>query len=136
MINMKSDRDSITKLLILQVTTLICMILLLILYWRWFERGFETWLTGLFLFYIFLPDFLRYFYEIPYEEHKHNVLLLLAVMWTYSLYNIIRVVEYAYDRDFSFYIYVLSLAPVVTLLAYLINRKELRSFYKSVTHIH
>ena len=64
------------------------MIVLVLIYERWFGFGLEFLLTGMFVVHVFLPDFYRWFHKIPYEEVRPTIIVFLAFMWSYSFFNI------------------------------------------------
>lgn len=134
--NMNPKKRRIRKLRILQLFTSISMIVLVLIYERWFGPGFEFLLTGIFAFFVFLPDFYRWFHKIPYEEVRPTIIVFLAFMWSYSFFNILRIVEDMYEKDLGISLYVASLIPILVLVYYVARFEEWREFFKSLIRKH
>ena len=129
---MKIKKIALTKLIVFQFLTLISLILLIPIYYRWVENGYELIFTMVFAIMVFFPNFIGHLYRLPYQEVKHNTVAYLVVMWMYSLFNIGRIIEIAYEKDLGIFVYVMGLIPVIILILYLTYSKEWKNFYKSL----
>ena len=131
-----NPKKSLRKLRIFQLFTLISMIVLVFIYERWFGFGLEFLFTGYFAFFVFFPDFYRWFHKLPYEEVRPSIIVILTIMWSYSLFNISRIAEDMYETDLGIFPYVAGLIPILILIYYVARFEEWREFFKSLYRRH
>jgi len=118
---------------VFQFLTVVFMILLLPIYSHWFGIGFEVFLTIFFIIYAFYPNFFGWIHKLSYNEIRYQIMVILAIIWTFLLFNISRIIGYVYEEYLGI-VYLVSLIPVVILILYLTHYKEWRNFHKSLTH--